>query len=486
MMDLLDHLERHADHHGEAPALTIGAATLTWKALRLGARSVAQSLRDDGVSTGDRVVVALPPLEYVTAAVAAMYAGAIAVPVDPRHTPTEVARLCDAVQPVRVLACEATLRSFAKVDVRVLHWSVHDRDAPRPSDRPSLDLECLAHFSSGSTGAPKAILRSRLNLSTEGVAVAQALELTDADVLLCMTPVQHSFAWGMFTSAVVVGAHSILLDTFAPARASALIAERHVSVLSGTPYIFAAMVKGCADAASFASLRYCVCGGAHVPLSLATAAQSYFGKPITQEYGLSEGGIVSFNVRHATDLPGSVGQPIPGVSLTITAPDGARLGPHQVGMIRVARAGMPTAYFNAPDTSAASFPASGTTVTGDLGFVDEQGNLFIVGREKQMINVAGNKVSPPEVVDVLLRSALVSEAAVVGRPDPGLGEIVVAFGVRSDATPSAPQSATEAVLAHCRAHLAPYKVPRRFLWMDSLPRLANGKVDVKALEILQL
>jgi len=331
--------------------------------------------------------------------------------------------------------------------------------APAPTASPA-----VLHLTSGSSGRRKGVVRGEANLVDEARGVAQALELRPTDRILCSTPVYHSFASGLLCAALW-----------------SLVADHRASIIAGVPYVFQFLSRTAGPVRrDIGALRLAVSGGAHMHRAWNDRFRQRFGLPVVQEYGLSEGGIATFNLDDPQGRPESVGRPIPGVRLSIVDPDDPHraLPPGETGEVVVHRRFCPTAYSGDPGESRRTFFAPDSVRTGDLGLLDDEGFLFLAGRSKLMINVAGTKVAPREVEAALLAHPAVTDAVVFDYPDDVLGETVRAVVVcRDGSAPTEPR-----LIAHCRRLLSAYKVPQAVYSLKSIPRTAAGKPDLQALK----
>ncbi|MFD8811206.1 class I adenylate-forming enzyme family protein [Streptomyces sp. NPDC059627] len=334
----------------------------------------------------------------------------------------------------------------------------------------------LVHLTSGTTGTARGVLRSAANLHDEAAAVADALTLNTAHAVLMGTPVTHSFASGMLFAALVAGAPGILVPRYDPAAMAALALHHRPGIIAGTPYVLRALAGTAAvRRAGLPGLRHPLSGGAPLHPSWADLWLRTTGVRIRQEYGLSEGGIATMNLRHAEACPESVGTPVPRVEIRVLDADGRPAAVGTEGRIVVDRPANPTTYLSSGGRRQ-PIPALGDGTlrgldTGDLGFVDHNGLLHLTGRAKLLINVAGAKVSPVEVEQRLLDHPSVNDAVVVGVPDPDRGEAVAAMVETSSAT------TVRELADHVRQHLNSYAVPRRWAMTDTVPRTPAGKPD---------
>ncbi len=341
-------------------------------------------------------------------------------------------------------------------------------------------------YSSGSTGTPKRICRTQANQVAEAANIAASAAVTASDVILCALPLFH--ALGQFccmTVAAGTGATLVLLDRSTRADGKSgdalfpsqcrlvldLIRTYRVTIMPAVPYIYDALADVSPDfTCNVSSLRLCLSGGNFLPEATAERFARRYGIPVRQTYGSSEAGSVSWDCRPAEEVTyGSVGTPLNNVNVGIV--DGRRdpLPPGTIGEISVRSDAVMTGYVERPDLNRVAL-VDGWYFTGDLGMITDDGLLYVTGRKNLLIDTGGRKVNPIEVEVVLESHPQVQEAVVVGSPTPGGGEILTAVVVPVE------RFDPDELLRFSRDHLADYKVPRRFLRRDHLPRSSVGKV----------
>src|SRR4029453_357169 len=343
---------------------------------------------------------------------------------------------------------------------------------PRVSDdvrRGSRD-EALLKFSSGSTAQPKGIALSADNLLAEAESVTTTLELGRGDRILAGVPLFHSYGFDLgVLPSLYSGATLVLEDAFVPRRTLRRLAYR-VAAFLGVPAQYRAFLTTRLDKVpDLSGLRWLLSCTAPLAPETVTEFTDRFGAPICQHYGSSETGAVTTHVPSEVPArPASVGRPMSGVEVSLVE-DGRPVPPGAEGEVIVASSAVARDYvLGAPEGP--SPLEDGSFRTGDIGRMDSDGFLMLVGRRDAMINIGGLKVSPAEVSATLERHPAVREAAVLGFPN-GRDEEVV-YAVVSLAHPVG----EVALVAFCRENLAEHKVPRRIEIRDELPRTASGKV----------
>ncbi|MGH9026335.1 MAG: AMP-binding protein, partial [Acidimicrobiia bacterium] len=433
------------------PALSAGEATLTHVDLGRAAAQAAGGLVGLGVAPGDRVAILAgnTPI-FVTAYLATLWAGGVAVPVDPKSGVGELGRRLAEVEPRAAVVDTAGRDGFvaaltdsdaAPVVVAacdgmegVEKWDMITAAAPTPQvERDDADVAVLL-FTAGTGGPPKAAMLTHGNLASNIRQVLDhpGLALRETDVGVGALPLFHIYGLNVALGVTLAaGAHLILVDHFDPAATTTLVSSRRATVLAGVPAMYGAwLAVADTPADAFASVRLAVSGAAPLPLEIAAAFEARFGIVVHEGYGLTEASpIVTTAAVSGDPHPGSIGPPLPGVEVRLVDTDGTDVLPGDPGQIWVRGPNVFPGYWRAPDATAAALTADGWLRTGDIAVADESGWLSVVDRAKDLVIVSGFNVFPAEVEEVLLAHPDVAEAAVVGEPDPRTGERLVAFVV---------------------------------------------------------
>jgi long-chain acyl-CoA synthetase len=434
---------------------------------------VAARLAADGICPGDRVALMAPNVpEFAAAYYGILRAGAVVVPLDADLKRDEV-RLALADAGARLLI---GWRDLLRATHAVPAWpaapgSFFDDGAPAAETGAAVpraaDDTAVILYTSGTGGRPKGAELTHTNLGHNARATAELFGFGPADSVLGALPLTHAFGQTCtLNAAVLAGARLVLVPRF----------EWHpgVTVLVGVPSMYAALLAHGAPARA-PGLRMCVCGGAPLAPDLLDACEDALGAPLLEGYGLTETSpVASFNRPDGARKRGSIGTPIDGVEMRLLD-----VGPDGVGEIAVRGPNVMKGYWNRPDETRAALSGDGWLRTGDLARVDEDGAFWIAGRAKDLIIRDGRNVFPREIEDVLNGHPGVLEAAVVGVPDPLLGEEVVACVVRAPGS-----SATEEELReYARDRVAESKYPRRVWFAPALPRSGSGKLLKRAIVI---
>lgn len=442
-------------------ALVAGGRKVTFGELSERVDLLARRLAGRGVRAGDRVAMVLEPSGEAVALVHAVQRlGATIVPLSPRLTGPEVARLLAAVRVALVVEDVRAFDDAPPAPTRVLRDVV-------PADEPHGIV-----FTSGTKGEPKGVVLTHANHAASAGAVCDRLDVTANDRWLLCMPLCHVGGLGIVVRSVRRGFGVVVQPRFDPETFLRAVADERVTVVS----VVAAMLARVLDAApsdrrALASLRCVLVGGGALPAPVLERARAA-DLPVVQTYGLTEAAsmVASEEPGTAAAEPGSVGTPIAGVSVRIADP-----GADGVGEIVVAGPMVMREYFERADATAATL-REGWLHTGDLGRLGADGGLFVAGRRADRVVTGGENVDPIEVEAVLLAHPAVADAAVYGVPDDIWGERVEAKIVFR----AAPTDAA-ALADWCTTRLARFKVPKAFHAVRTLPRTAAGKLQRTAL-----
>jgi long-chain acyl-CoA synthetase len=335
-------------------------------------------------------------------------------------------------------------------------------------------------YTSGTTGTPKGAVLSHITLHMNADIPARLFAFDDADTVVVALPLFHVFALSsIMNTCVLLGGTMSLVPRFAPRAVLELIARDRATIFMGVPTMYIALLQTPGDDLDSSSLRIAISGGAPLPAEVIDAFERRFDLAILEGYGLSEtASTTTFNISAAERKIYSVGKPIWGVGVQIWDADSRPLpaGAGHVGEIVVRGPNVMTGYHENPEATAKAF-AGGWFHTGDLGYLDEDGFLFIVDRIKDLIIRGGYNVYPREVEEVLYAHPAVAEVAVIGVPHAKLGEDVHAIVAVKPG-----QQVTEAELIEfVKERVAAYKYPRTIEFRDTLPKNATGKILKKEL-----
>ncbi len=459
--DVISKLRQGAERAGRVWMRASDGRVVTYAELLAETGRFANALVALGVGRGDRVLVQVEKCEEVlTLYLACLRIGAVFLPVNPGYTVAETAHFLSDAEPALAIL-EASRQ--ASVAGAVSLGEVVARAAAAPSEfaDAAVGPEGLAAilYTSGTTGRSKGVMLSRENLASNAEALVGVWRFSEADVLLHALPVFHTHGLFVATNCVLyAGASMIFQRGFA--AGSVLAALPQASVFMGVPTFYARLLAEPAlTAEAVASLRVFISGSA--PLSPSTHAEwaARTGHVILERYGMTETGMITSNPYDAERRAGTVGMPLPGVEVRIAG---------EAGVIEVRGPNVFQGYWRMPEQTAREF-RDGWFVTGDLGAFDAEGYLRILGRTKDLVITGGLNVYPAEVEAALDALPGVKASAVIGVPHADFGEAVVACVVGA--------VEPEAVRAGLRDRLAGFKIPKRVVVVEDLPRNAMGKVQ---------
>jgi amino acid adenylation domain-containing protein len=354
----------------------------------------------------------------------------------------------------------------------------HSPGEALPARNVDLDLACLI-YTSGSTGEAKGVMCDHSNVVFVTRSIVQYLGNTETDVVLSVLPLSFSYGLYQLMAALCSGARLVLEESFAfPAAILKKMAAERVTGFAGVPTIYAILLGLDLSVFDLTSLRYLTNAAAALPVEHVRRLRERLPRvDLFLMHGLTEVARTVYLPPEQVDRrPGSVGHAIPGTEIWLEDESGRRVGPGEVGEMVVRGRHVMRGYWNNPEATHARFrpgPLPGERVchSGDLFRADEEGFLYFVSRQDDIIKCRGEKVSPREVENVLYAMEGVLEAAVVGVADPVFGQAIKAFVVAPGQALTAPQ-----VLAHCKKHLEDLMVPKYVEFREELPKTASGKI----------
>jgi malonyl-CoA/methylmalonyl-CoA synthetase len=466
----------------DAPALRFGDRGLTYGHLARTAGALAHRIRA-GVGDPPRVAVwATPSLETAVATVAALLAGAPAVPINPKIGHRELEHIVTDSEPGLVLTAPDVTLPSGLADVPRLDVTLDDQADP-PTDEPDDTTPAFVVYTSGTTGAPKGVVLPRRAVVSTLDALEEAWQWTRDDVLVHALPLFH--------------VHGLILGVLGPLRRGGSV--RHVgrfspaavarelndgaTMMFGVPTMYHRIADEVTDdprlAAAFGRARLLVSGSAALPVHDHDRITAATGQQVVERYGMTET-LMNTSVRaDGQRRPGSVGLPLRGVALRLVDDHGTPIDAFDgetVGEIEVRGPNLFTEYLNRPDATAEAFH-DGWFRTGDMAVRDPDGYVRIVGRKAtDLIKSGGYRIGAGEIENALLEHPGVAEVAVTGEPDDDLGERIVAWVVPHGTPPAADELSD-----HVARLLTPHKRPRVVRYLDALPRNDMGKIMKRAL-----
>lgn len=494
MPTLIHALRESARRYPDRPAIVTGSHALDHRTFAALSDRAAAGLAARGIAKGDRVGLYCPnSAEFAIAYAGIVKAGATVVPINLLINTEEMAfvlgdagakalifhqAFAEPVERIRdaVPGLEFTVAIGGSVEA-ALDWEIlldSEASVPEPELDPQEDVAVIL-YTSGTTGRPKGAMLTHANLYANTGSVREAMHWRPGqDVVLLVLPMFHAFAAtvGMLTP-LTNGCAFVPVPRFEPEQVAEMIHATRATIFLGVPSMYSVLLRlKDARVPYLASLRFCVSGGAALPVDVLHRFEAKFGIRIYEGDGPTEcSPVTCVNPIGGLAKPGTVGLPVPGVEMRIVDDEGNQRPSGEVGEIAVRGANVMKGYWNQPEATREVFRGE-WLLTGDLGTCDEDGYFSIVDRKKDLIIVNGMNVYPRMIEEVLYRYPGLREAAVIGEPHELHGEIPVAYVAVDGAQP-----VSEADLrAFCREHLGRHQIPKRFEFLPELPKNAAGKI----------
>ena len=502
-------LEASARLHPGKVALICGDERPTYAEIDRRCNQFAHALRAGGFERGDRAIIYLDnSVETVVSIFAVLKAGGVFVVVNPTTKADKLVFLlnnCRATAMVAPAAKLAALREHAndlphlktvwtvggpagdfgsKIAVRCLAEASSHPDAAPPAPRIDIDLAALI-YTSGSTGMPKGVMLTHLNIISAATSITTYLELQSDEIILNLLPLAFDYGLYQVLMAFKVGATVILHRTFSyPFTIIETMMKEKVTGLPIVPTTSAVLLQMDLKKYEFPHLRYITNTAANLPVEHIQRMRQLFPQVrIYSMYGLTECKRVSYLPPEQIDIrPGSVGRGMPNEEVYIVDDEGQRVGPGVIGELVVRGSNVMKGYWELPEETGkrlrpGPLPGERVLYTGDLFRADEEGYLFFVARKDDIIKSRGEKVAPKEVENVLYSHPSVAEAAVIGIPDPMLGQAIKAYvTLKTGETATARE-----IQGHCARHLEDFMVPKTIEICEALPKTTTGKISKLAL-----
>ncbi|WP_226084961.1 class I adenylate-forming enzyme family protein [Mesobacillus sp. S13] len=487
-MKLKDLLENNISHYGEYPFIYYKDQQYTNIETKLYADQIANGLHKLGVGKGDRIVVCMPNNpEVIYSYQGITRSGAVIVPIMFTLHTKEIQYIIKNCEAKVVIASSYTAENMRKAieglevkpilvvadlpgsDEMINLYDLMSPDLAVTEDNSNEDDVAVILYTSGTTGNPKGVLLTHKNLFTNAVNSAE----TERGVTIGVLPLAHVYGLTISNTCYITGSSVVVFTRFDPEEIFKAIETFKVKAFSAVPAMIHAMVGSPkADQYDTSSLEWIGSGSAPLPIALLNGFNKKFGAKVFEGYGLSEAApIVTAHNKKIEIKPGSVGIPLPGVSIKIVDDQGSEVPPGEVGELIVSGDNVTPGYYqNSEETN--KVIKGGWLFTGDMAKVDNEGYLYIVDRKKDLVIRGGFNVYPRDIEELLNAHESVSEAAVVGVPDEAMGEEIIACVVKK-----AGYNVMEEELIHyCQDHLAKNKTPKRIVFMETLPRNGVGKI----------
>ncbi|TCU14014.1 malonate--CoA ligase [Rhizobium sullae] len=461
-------------------------------ALDLSSR-IASAIDTLGIRPGDRVAVQVEKsAEALILYLACLRSGAVYLPLNTAYTLAELDYFIGDAEPRLVIVPSAARESVERIAkphgaiVETLNadgtGSLLDLAGDEQADfldasRTADDLAAIL-YTSGTTGRSKGAMLTHGNLLSNAVTLRDCWHVTADDRLIHALPLFHTHGLFVATNVTLLaGASMFLLPKFDPDGVMSLMPQ--ATLLMGVPTFYVRLLQSPRfDRQAVANMRLFISGSAPLLAETHIEFKNRTGHAILERYGMTETNMNTSNPYDRERIAGTVGLPLPGVTVRITDPaTGAELAPEETGMIEIKGPNVFKGYWRMPEKTAAEFTADGFFISGDLGKIDKDGYLHIVGRSKDLVISGGYNIYPKEVEGEIDQLEGVSESAVIGVPHPDFGEGVTAIVVCK------PDTALDekAILGALQDRLARYKQPKRIIFAEDLPRNTMGKVQKNVL-----
>ena len=426
--------------------------TFSFEEIDARANRVAAILHQRGLRTGDRLCVQLPnSIEMLDVYLACGKLGVIFVPINVLYRDREVSHILADAEPKWFV----TPRELPE-----LSGAAPPIEFPRQPD----DAPAALIYTSGTTGTPKGAILTRGNIAVNARNLVDAWRITASDRLLLALPLFHVHALGNGIGCWIESRCRMrLLERFEHQTAAAQFLDFQPTLFFGVPTMYVRLLETPPDIAREIGgrMRLFVSGSAPLPAQTLEDFRALFGHTILERYGMSETLMITSNPYDGERRPGSVGLPLPGVSVRLD----------EAGEVRVMGPNVFTGYWRSEEKTRAAFDDDGWFKTGDIATCSADGYYTLCGRKSDLIISGGFNIYPREIEEFLIEQPEIAEAAVVGEPDALRGEVPVAYVV------SCSNVNADTLANRCRSQLASFKIPRRFVFIEKLPRNALGKVQ---------
>ena len=472
---VVDNFVKQAQRNPNMSALKTRDNSITYQQLMEKVYEMASYINDMGLDRNEPIGLAFPnSIEFVALMFACELNGHPSVLFGAALKSSE---LCYHVQNLglrMVLACSRLTSEMEMTGARKILSMEQNIDCWRFEGQSVtgefVNGDFICQLTSGTNGIPKAVIRTEEAVWREIFDIAKTFELSEKDIVLTIPPIHHSYGLiGGTLTPLCFGATTILLDGFMPAEVINVIETEHTSILFAVPFMYHILNKSMQmRVADFSSLRLCLSAGAPMSRDIASEFLKYSGKFICQDYGSTEAGTICLNLN-TNEYEKAVGLPLGDHDIKIVGEHSIQLPVGETGEIWIKSGATARCYLYPKSLNDIAFNGKWFN-TGDLGYVDKDGYIYIIGRKSSMINVAGLKVDPAEVEKVISKIPGVEEVAVVGIDSETSGQVIKAvIAVSIDI-------GEINVVQFCKKHLSDYKIPRIIQFVKDLPKTTTGKV----------
>lgn len=504
MANLVHHfLEKSSDRFPDKSAVVHGKECQTYLSVERAANRIAYCLMDFGLRKGERVgILQRNSMSYIISYYGALKAGGVVVPLNTALSANDIFIMLNDSSPTFLLFEKHFLPMVEELFIRGVPFlrclAITDADSEEftfskafvthysrifseyPDQRPNLEI--ASHdvasivYTSGSTGKPKGVTLTHRNIASNTASIISYLELTQKDRIMVVLPFYYVYGKSLLNTHFAVSGTVIIENRFAFPNLvlNAMVAEKATG-FSGVPSTYAILLNRSAiKKTELPSLRYFTQAGGHMAHKYKELMHRLFPeKQFFVMYGATEASarISYLPPEMLLKKINSIGKPIPGVRMAVFKNNFENAGPYEIGEIVARGANIMLGYWNSPEETEKAVER-GWYFTGDLGYSDKEGFFYITGRKKDMIKVGLYKISTTEIEDIILKHPRVFEAAVVGIPDDEFENKIIAFVVFNEGN----DLEIGDIIDHCLEYLPKYKIPKRVVIMNSLPKSNIGKI----------
>ncbi|MDR2163523.1 MAG: long-chain fatty acid--CoA ligase [Clostridiales Family XIII bacterium] len=476
------------NYSADKPAILFKGEVITYAQLDDRVMAFANLLKSKGVASGDKVILnTVNSPEFVYIYLGTVRNAAIIVPINPMLTLEEMKYIAsDSKAKFLVMHEGIMMKQGLTPDVLsealgITVIPIGESLIAEASSASRDDYDMVADggevstflYTSGTTGQPKAAMLTHDNLVTNAWQCVVNLEAREDDVLMCVLPMFHVFAFTTCILLPLIDGETIdIVESFTPKTVISELIEKQVSLFLGVPAMYMILVEAGKKDIKFPKLRTAVCGGSALPVEIYNQVRETIGLPIIEGYGLTEASPACFfNPPSGTQKPGSIGKAMTGIDYRIGDENDEDMPPGEVGELLLKGPNIMLGYYGREAETAETL-RNGWLHTGDLAKKDEDGYVYIVDRKKDMIIVSGLNVYPREVEEALYKHPKIKDAAVIGVQDGLRGEKVMAYIVPKEGE----EVHSKEILRWLKERLAAYKIPRHIEFKEDLPRNSTGKI----------